>query len=127
MARMDWTRTLVDEPGLRPTTSAAFMPIIPTAIAAPIAAIPTCKFPFMIYLSFLSRRTPRFEHDYTGANHHSIVRGRRPLCLMLANQQREDSSQQCEDQGLDHTHQQLQKIEWNRYQPAKTRNQSGHS
>src|SRR5262245_11797553 len=47
MDRMDWTRTLVDEPGLRPTTSEAFMPIRPTAIAAPKAAKPTCTFPIM--------------------------------------------------------------------------------
>src|SRR5213592_3304274 len=114
MARIDWTRTLVDEPGFRPTTSAAFMPIIPTAIAAPIAAIPTVKFPFMVYLSFLSRRLSRFSTVAEAHHYYSMVRGRRSLCLMLANQQREHSSQQREDQRLDQTHQQLHEIKWNR-------------
>src|SRR5262249_187762 len=54
------------------------------------------------------------------------MRGRWSLFLMLAHQQREDSSQQRKDQGLDHTHQQLQEIEWNRYQPAKAGDKSGH-
>src|SRR5262249_5235278 len=48
----------------------------------------------------------------------SIVRGLRSLRLRLANQQREDGRQQHEDQRLNYTYKQLQKIKGNRYQPA---------
>src|SRR5262245_8695492 len=56
----------------------------------------------------------------------SFVRSRRRLSLMLANQQRENRCQQHEDQRLDQTYEQLQKIKWNRYQPAKARHKPGH-
>src|SRR5262245_26252301 len=55
-----------------------------------------------------------------------MVRSRRRLGLMLANQQRENSRQQHENQRLDQTYQQLQKIKWNRYQPAEARDKPGH-
>src|SRR5215469_16023316 len=43
--KIDWTRTLVEEPGLRPTATEAPMPINPMPISTPAAARPTVIFP----------------------------------------------------------------------------------
>src|SRR6185436_14307350 len=67
MARIDWTRILVDASGFRPTASEAFMPMIPTAIAAPIAAKPTCRFPFMTNIPFLIHQFMRAWNSFWSA------------------------------------------------------------
>src|SRR4029077_1023102 len=117
MARMDWTRTFVEASGFRPTASEAFMPIKPTPMAAPSAARPTVKFPVISsILRFLA--TPAMEHGQAVKIFDSIVCDCGPF-FMLTNQQREDSRQQHEHQGLHQSHQQFQEIKWNRHQPAK--------
>src|SRR5215510_11640425 len=103
MARMAWTRTLVDASGFRPTASQAFQPIKPTARAAPNAARPTCKLPFMDL--FLLSRRPREHGRPTKVI--STLRGLWALRLLLAKQQREDSGQQHKDQRLNDTYKQL--------------------
>src|ERR1700742_1140400 len=105
MARIDWTRILVDASGLRPTASEARMPMMPTAMAAPNAASPTCKFPLMTEFPF--------------SLNCSCVRGVVPFRFVPANQQREDVGQQHEDEGLNHADQQLKEIEGNGQQPAE--------
>src|SRR5215813_9210273 len=124
MARIDWTRTLVDASGLRPTASDALMPIRPTAMAAPRAAKPTCKFPLIVIFPFSA--TPAFLLSQPPNVISSFVRGRCLLGLVLANQQREDGRQQHEDQSLDQANEQLQKIKGDWQQPAQVWYQIGH-
>jgi hypothetical protein len=52
---MDWTSTFVEAPGLRPTASDAFIPMIPTAMAAPRAANAMCKLPVIVSVLSLAR------------------------------------------------------------------------
>src|SRR6187200_1472960 len=95
MARIDWTSTFVDAPGLRPTASDAFIPIIPTAMAAPKAANATCKLPVIVSIlssGFYDR-----------------------VLFVLTQQEREHRSQQHEHQRLNQPHEQLQKIEGDLY------------
>ena len=48
----------VAAPGLRPTASDAFMPMMPTARAAPRAARPTCRLPVIVFVLPVMRRAP---------------------------------------------------------------------
>src|SRR5258705_3231617 len=123
MARIDWTSTFVDASGLRPTASAALIPIMPTAIAAPNAARPTVKFPFISIV--LSERTT-IQSRQAALIIVLFVCRLRLLTFGLANQKCEHRSQQHEDQRLDHTNKQLQKIERYRQQPAQAWYQIGH-
>src|SRR4249920_3753460 len=109
MARIDWTRIGVAAPGLRPTASDAFMPMMPTAMAAPNAANAMCRLPVMFSCpSFRgsSRSRPGVDPPSLIS---SVVRGG-SFFVMLANEQREHGGQQHEHQRLDHADQQLQKI-----------------
>src|SRR4051812_29525470 len=111
IARIDWTITWVEEPGLRPTASDALAPIQPTARAAPRAARPTCRLPIMVCARFLC----------------SVLRMRacRPWLVMLTDEQREHRRQQHEHQRLHQTDQQLQEVERDLHQPTNARN-AGH-
>src|SRR5512135_1122788 len=115
MARIDWTRIFVDAPGLRPTASEAFMPMRPTAMAAPNAARPTWRLPIIAFL-------PAFPCEVRP----SIVSGRLAFFLVLADQQREDGGQQHEDEGLDEAHQELHEVERDREQPAEAGDEPPH-
>src|SRR5215813_7719973 len=130
MAKMDWTRTFVAAPGLRPTASDAFMPMNPT----PRAAKPTCRFPLIsanigisvifslsFFLSF--SLGPAIEHGRAAEIRYLSVRVCRFLLLVLANKQGEERSQQHENQGLNNADQQFQEVERNWQQPPKAGDQ----
>src|SRR5262245_15679667 len=108
---MDWTITLGDASGLRPTASHAFIPISPTAIAAPSAAKPMCRLPLIVSLPFRRRHSIQHSRRLSCAN---SVCSRRRLSLVLTNQEREDGRQQHEDQRLDQAYKQLQEIKRDR-------------
>src|SRR5256885_15333688 len=103
----DWTKTLVEAPGLRPTASAPFIPMKPTPIAAPSAARPTCRLPLIsanigvniVFLSLLSQRLPRLNTVKPPKFHNLLMR---PFVsfFMLANQQRENGRQEHEHERL---------------------------
>src|SRR4029077_505764 len=116
MARIDWTITCVAEPGFRPTASADFAPIQPTARAAPRAAIPTCRLPVMFLSRPLSGLLARSPNAVSVLD--SSVRCSRFFLVMLANQQREDGGQQGDHQRLHETDQQLEKVKGDLHEPA---------
>src|SRR5262249_21876512 len=124
MDRIDWTRTGVAAPGLRPTAIAAPAPIKPTPIAAPSAANPTCKLPAMTYLlrslaALCGQRIPAADRSSS-----VCARGSRPF--MLTDQQSKHRAQQHEHQRLHQAHEQLHEIKWNRQQPPETGDDAGH-
>src|SRR5258707_458620 len=113
MARMDCTNILVDAPGLRPTASEAFIPINPTPMAAPNAAMPTWRFPLnpavneFIVPAFLCVLAD--TRDRTGSSWRTSLFSLGLCCrcrlLGLTNQQREHRAQQHEHQRLHEAHQ----------------------
>src|SRR4029434_4132939 len=100
--RIDWTRTGVAAPGLRPTAMAAPAPIKPTPIAAPSAARPTCRLPAISFLLRLFR--DNHSQERRAAEHTSSACARGFFSLVLTNQQSEDRAQQHEHQRLHQAH-----------------------
>src|ERR1700704_1244813 len=122
---MDCTKIFVEATGFRPTASEAFIPIKPTAIAAPKAARPTWKLPF-ICSSCSFPPAPAIEHGQAVDINPLTVRRHWCVCFVLAHQHREDSSQEHEDHGLNEAHNQFQEIERNRHQPPEAGNELRH-
>src|ERR1017187_252106 len=133
IARIACTRTLVEEPGLRPTASEAFMPMKPTPMAAPSAARPTCRLPvtpsaniginISSYLS-IAQRLPRLNTVKPLKLTKSV--GASGLFVVHAHQHREHRRQQHEHQGLHNPNQQFHEIKRNRHQPAEPGDQFPH-
>src|SRR5215813_1610230 len=97
------------------------MPIRPTLIAAPNAAKPTCKFPVIYLTSGCAHLQSQAEINYFLS-----VRGYLSFRLMLANQHGKNGGEQHEHQGLNNSHDQLEKVKRNRYQPSEPRDKLGH-
>ena len=84
-----------EAPGLRPVASAAFAPTIPTPMAEPSAARPTCKLPLSaanISICFFSYLVaPTIQHGLTTKSVLSVCV---VLVVMAAHQRGEHRSQQ---------------------------------
>src|SRR3981189_1738936 len=107
MERIDWTMIDVAAPGLRPTASDAFMPMMPTAMAAPRAARAMWRLPVITLLVL-----PWWPALLTGTREPErrrlLVRDRGFSLVMLADQQREHGGQQHEHQRLNQADQQFE-------------------
>src|SRR5215470_14258521 len=98
------------------------MPMRPTAMAAPNAARPMCKFPLISSCS-PSSWAPKTEQ----VNRSNLKSGALDGFLVLTNQQGEHCSQQHENQCLNYAHKQFHKVKRNRQQPSEFGDKRRHS